>query len=216
MQFETNVFVNCPFDDGYRELLRPLLFTVIFLGFNPRIALESLDSGRPRIDKLLKLIRESAYAIHDLSRIKASKKGEYFRFNMPFELGLDVGCRTFKGGKWSKKKCLILETEKYRFQAAISDISNSDIVSHGDEPEAVVAAVRNWLNTEAKLSTEGPTRIWDEFNFFMAYNYDRLVERGFSTSDIKKIGVDELMAEMKAWVKRRRKDVGGAIRAKRR
>lgn len=216
MQFETNVFVNCPFDDGYRELLRPLLFTVIFLGFNPRIALESLDSGRPRIDKLLKLIRESAYAIHDLSRIKASKKGEYFRFNMPFELGLDVGCRTFKGGKWSKKKCLILETEKYRFQAAISDISNSDIVSHGDEPEAVVAAVRNWLNTEAKLSAEGPTRIWDEFNFFMAYNYDRLVERGFSTSDIKKIGVDELMAEMKAWVKRRRKDVGGAIRAKRR
>ena len=27
MAFDRNVFINCPFDDGYRPLLRPLLFT---------------------------------------------------------------------------------------------------------------------------------------------------------------------------------------------
>ncbi len=31
--FDQNVFVNCPFDDEYLPLLRPLLFTIIYLGF---------------------------------------------------------------------------------------------------------------------------------------------------------------------------------------
>src|SRR3954469_16569777 len=30
--FETDVFVNCPFDDKYTRLLRPLLFTLVDLG----------------------------------------------------------------------------------------------------------------------------------------------------------------------------------------
>src|SRR5688500_11733451 len=109
MRFQSNVFVNCPFDSEYLPLLRPLLFTIIYLGFTPRIALESLDSGSPRIEKIVSLIRDSQYAIHDLSRIKAKKTDELFRLNMPFELGVDVGCRLFKRGKWSRKRCLILE-----------------------------------------------------------------------------------------------------------
>ena len=59
MAFDRNVFINCPFDDEYLPLLRPLLFTTIYLGLNPRIALETLDSGQPRIDKIVRLITES-------------------------------------------------------------------------------------------------------------------------------------------------------------
>jgi len=70
MGFDRNVFVNCPFDDDYLPILRALLFTVTYLGFQPRIALESRDSGQSRIDTITALIRESKYAIHDLSRIK--------------------------------------------------------------------------------------------------------------------------------------------------
>ena len=58
MPFDRNVFINCPFDEGYLPLLRPLLFTTFYVGLNPRITLESLDSGRPRIDKIVKLITE--------------------------------------------------------------------------------------------------------------------------------------------------------------
>ncbi len=58
MAFDRNVFVNCPFDDAYLPLLRPLLFVILYVGLTPRIALESLDSGRPRIDKIISLIRE--------------------------------------------------------------------------------------------------------------------------------------------------------------
>lgn len=32
MAFATNVFVNCPFEEEFYPLLRPLLFTIIFLG----------------------------------------------------------------------------------------------------------------------------------------------------------------------------------------
>jgi len=30
--YEWNVFINCPFDKEYFPLLRPLLFTIIYLG----------------------------------------------------------------------------------------------------------------------------------------------------------------------------------------
>lgn len=68
MAFEENVFVNCPFDQQYLPLLRPLLFTVIYLGLKPRIALEAMDSGQARLDKIVGLIRDSKFSIHDLSQ----------------------------------------------------------------------------------------------------------------------------------------------------
>ena len=75
MDFGRNVFVNCPFDDAYLPLLRPILFVTLYLGLMPRIALESLDSGRPRIEKIIALIEQSKYAIHDLSRMQAERAG---------------------------------------------------------------------------------------------------------------------------------------------
>jgi hypothetical protein len=99
MAFDRNVFINCPFDEAYAPLLRPILFCIIYLGFDPRIAVERLDGGEPRIEKLFELIEESRFAIHDLSRLKARKAGELFRLNMPLELGLDIGCKRFKVGQ---------------------------------------------------------------------------------------------------------------------
>lgn len=52
MQYETSVFVNCPFDKDYIPLLRPLLFTILYLGLTPRIALERNDSGESRLDTI--------------------------------------------------------------------------------------------------------------------------------------------------------------------
>jgi hypothetical protein len=200
MAFKDNVFVNCPFDQAYLPLLRPLLFCVIYLGFTPRIALEALDSGAPRFEKIVTLIKQSKYAIHDLSRLQSSTAGEYFRLNMPFELGLDVGCRLFRSGQASTKRCLILEAERYRYQAAISDISNSDIGVHSNEPVKVITEVRNWLVNEAKLRASGPADVWARFNEFMAANSDALKLRGFSDADIEGLPVGELIGCMQDWV----------------
>jgi hypothetical protein len=201
MSFEKNVFVNCPFDKEYLPLLRPLLFCVLYLGFRPRIALEQLDSGQPRIEKIISLIKKSKFAVHDLSRLKAQKAGEYFRLNMPFELGLDVGCRLFRGGQWAGKKCLILESERYRYQAAISDLSNSDIAVHDNEPEKVIREVRNWLNNTARLRAPGPSQVWGRFNDFMADNHKLLSAKRFSKRDIEELPISELLSCIRRWVR---------------
>lgn len=203
MAFAKNVFVNCPFHEAYLPLLRPLLFTIIYLGFEPRIALERLDSGEARLLKIISLLSESQYAIHDLSRLKSENAGEYYRLNMPFELGLDVGCRVFGKGSLSKKKCLILEAERYRYQAAISDLSNSDIGVHDNKPQEVVSVVRNWLNNNLKRQAVGPSAIWGAFLDFMSDNYDRLKARGFSDLDVEKLPIDELMECIRRWVEKR-------------
>ncbi|MBZ0230668.1 MAG: hypothetical protein K8F58_19755 [Bauldia sp.] len=204
MPFETSVFLNCPFDDEYLPLLRPILFAIIDLGFTPRIALESLDSGKPRIEKIISLIEASKYAVHDLSRSQARAPGEYYRLNMPFELGLDVGCRLFRSDIYAEKKCLVLEAEPFRYQAALSDLSGSDIAVHNNDPTDALSGVRNWLNTAASLRAPGPTAIWNRFSDFMAGNYDLLKARGYSDEDIKRLPVPELIDDMQRWIAKNR------------
>jgi hypothetical protein len=201
MAFEDNIFINCPFDKGCISLLRPLLFTVLYAGLNPRIASERLHSGESRINKILELIRESRYAIHDLSRIQASKKGEYFRLNMPFELGLDIGCATFSSDPdLLSKRCLILEKERYRYQIAISDLSNSDIEAHHNDPVSLVAVVRSWLVNEVGRDLPGPSGLYDDFNLFMGENFDLLKSKGFSRDDIRILPISELTKYMREWL----------------
>ncbi len=77
-----DVFINCPFDQQYRPLLHALLFVVHDCGFHARAALEVEDSGEVRVQKILRIIGESPYGIHDISRVESP------RFNMPLELGL--------------------------------------------------------------------------------------------------------------------------------
>ena len=180
--------------------MRPLLFTILYLGFIPRMAIERANAGEPRITKIAELIEASRYGIHDLSRMVATTVGEVFRFNMPFELGLDYACRLFHGKKWEEKRCLILEAEKYRFQAALSDLSNSDIKEHGNKPDRVVLQVRNWLVQEGLGSGPSPTKIWYDFNDFMGSLFDQLVAKGWTADDLDNLPVTELLHHMKRWI----------------
>lgn len=200
MAFDRNVFVNCPFDEEFYPLLRPLLFTIIYLGLKPRIALEDADSGQLRIDKIVQLVSESRYAIHDLSRIEAIKAGELYRLNMPYELGLDAGCRHFGTEQQRSKKSLVLEKESFRYKVAFSDLSGYDIASHGNDPIQVVFEVRNWLKAVCKVSASGPTKIWSAFTDFMANNFDTLSLDGFSPSQIEKLPIAELIEHMESWI----------------
>jgi hypothetical protein len=102
--FEKNIFINCPFDDEYRPLLRAMLFTVIYCGLTPRIATERADSGEVRIRKIVELMKESKFSVHDISRIEPLKRGDLPRFNMPFELGMELGLRESSHGVWSKNQ----------------------------------------------------------------------------------------------------------------
>lgn len=200
-EYERNVFVNCPFDDDFRQLLLGIVFTIIYLGFKPRLSLERADSAESRIQKILELIEESKFGIHDLSRIVSSDKDEHYRMNMPFELGIDYGCKKLKGGKWSSKKILILEKERYRFHKAISDLSGSDIKNHDDRVDKAIIAVRDWFVTEELQRGDSGGRVWDNFNDFQAYLYDEVVEKDGHDST-ENVQISEIIHHMENWFAR--------------
>jgi hypothetical protein len=199
MPFEENVFINCPFDDQYLPLLRPMLFTLIYLGMTPRISSEAIDSGQARLEKIVEMIRLSKYGIHDLSRSQAQKKGEYFRLNMPFELGIDLGSRHFGQAEHKTKKILVLEAEPHKSKFSISDLSGCDLEAHKNDPYELIGIIRKWLINAALMDAVGTSKIESAFNDFMADNYDELVAKGFSNRDIQNLGVPELIQYMKEW-----------------
>jgi hypothetical protein len=85
-EYSKSVFVNCPFDDDYRQLLVSILFTVKYLGFTPRLTLETADSSNTCLATIVDFIATSKFGIHDLSRISVTSERKPARMNMPFEL----------------------------------------------------------------------------------------------------------------------------------
>jgi hypothetical protein len=198
--FETSVFVNCPFDEDYEPILQAVLFCILYLGFTPRIARERSDSAENRLDKIRELIEASKFSIHDLSRCQATRKGEYYRLNMPFELGIDYGCREYFGRGRDQKRILILEEKPYRYQAALSDLSGCDIQAHGGDYQKAVRKVRNWLANEAGAAAPGAGRILGRYVDFQGWHYRRQLDAGFSDEDIQDYPTKELLDAMVAWI----------------
>lgn len=166
-RFADSVFINCPIDLDYWPIFEAIVFCVIDCGFVPRSALEEVDSGQVRLLKIQRLIRSSRYAVHDLSRIEVTASNPLPRFNMPFEFGLDLGCRLYGTRKMRKKKCLVLEAQRYRYQAVLSDISGQDIRCHNNSPSDAIAVVRDWLRTASGRKTiPGAAHIQGRFASF--------------------------------------------------
>lgn len=110
------------------------------------------------------ILRIDLYAIHDLSRTELDNRNLLPRFNMPFELGLDLGCRWYGSKKQQTKSLLVLDKKRYRFQKFISDVSGQDPRAHNGSPARAVEVVRDWLTTEAKLNDiPGGTYIWKRY-----------------------------------------------------
>ncbi|MBI3652003.1 MAG: hypothetical protein HY231_13365 [Acidobacteria bacterium] len=143
--FNTSVFVNCPFDRQYQSLFEAMIFTVQLSGFKPRCAREESDSGDIRLRKLARIISECRYGIHDISRVQP----QIPRFNMPLELGMDLGCRYYGSPRQRRKQLLILDSDPHRYLRTISDLRGQDIESHHDDQQAVIQVVRNFLYTSA-------------------------------------------------------------------
>lgn len=147
MSYDRNVFINCPFDGEYERLLRALVFAVQACGFRPRSALELDDGSEVRLEKIMRIIADSRYGIHDLSRTELDEGGDLPRFNMPLELGLFLGAKYFGGPEQREKACIIFDRERYRYQRFCSDIAGQDIRAHNESEADVIRAVRDALAT---------------------------------------------------------------------
>lgn len=165
--FSRNVFVNCPFDDDYRPLFEAAIFAIFDCSYVPRCALEIDDSAQVRIDKIFRIVEECRFGVHDLSRTELDKSTGLPRFNMPLELGIFLGARRFGGPPHDQKSCLVLDVERFRYQAFISDISGQDIQSHGGDTGQIISKVRNWLSDASRRKTlPGGTTIRKRFQEF--------------------------------------------------
>ena len=140
-----NVFINCPFDDEYLPMLRAASFAIVFCGFRPRCALEVVDAGELRMTKILRLIQDCRLGMHDISRTALDETNQLPRFNMPLELGIFIGASHFGSGLQRKKKTLVVDVERFRYQKFISDIAGQDIKAHHNDPARFVAVIRDWL-----------------------------------------------------------------------
>ena len=198
MAYRDNLFINCPFDEDYFSLLKPLLFTTIYCGLKSKIS-QTRDSDNVRLEEIKQLIQQSRYSIHDLSRIEPSNVGDLPRFNMPFELGIDVGCKSYSNRV--DKKYLILEKLPYRYKEVLSDISGQDIKSHNDEPRLVIQLIRNWFRSIFPRRTIARySEIWDAYNEFQ-YDYREDMETYNLDPDyIWEIPFSELITNMKKWI----------------
>jgi hypothetical protein len=200
MPFSKNVFINCPFDDEYKPLLKSMLFTLLYLDFQPKIS-ETLSSFNIRINQIKKYIKDSKLAIHDLSRSRPMRRNDLPRFNMPYELGLDIGCITYGARKFKQKSLLIFETENYHYQKVLSDIAGQDIKSHGDDPQRLVSQVRNWLSAlNSRKILPGPTEIWLAFNQFTDDINTKLKRRGYTRSQIKNMPTGDYIKFARSWI----------------
>ena len=194
-----NVFINCPFDNTYFKLLKPLLFSLIYMELKPQIS-ETSDSGEIRLHKIKTLMQNSKYSIHDLSRMEPLRTKQLPRFNMPFECGIDFGIKLSNPQTYQNKKFLILEKDQYRYQRVISDISGNDIKAHKNNPEQIIKVVRDWFKP---IDNNIPRHkeIWLAFNEF-EFDYEEiLTAEGYNPKDINALTFSDIIENMTEWIK---------------
>lgn len=194
----SKVFINCPFDNQYFPLLKPLLFSLIYINLKPQIS-ETTDSGEVRLNKIKELMKISRFSIHDLSRMDPLKSGDLPRFNMPFECGIDFGLKFSNEARYAPKKILILEKENFRYQKVISDISGNDIKSHQNDPEKVIKAVRDWFKSSIK-DIPWYKEIWLAYNEFTFDYEDILTDSGYNPDDISSLTFMDIIELMDSWI----------------
>ena len=139
------VFINCPFDAGYTDLFRTLVFTFSYLDHFPVFS-ETTSSTDYRLQRIVDLISHASLGVHDLSRHTAKNAGELSRFNLPLELGLDIGSKLFGGKKYDHKKIIVLDHSPHDYDPYIGDISGQDIIVHKNGPRILMEEIRNWLS----------------------------------------------------------------------
>jgi hypothetical protein len=200
MSFDKNIFINCPFDKKYKPLLKALLFIILYLEFEPQISVTE-SSSHSRITEIMRLIENSKYSIHDISRCEPLKIGELPRFNMPYEMGLDIGCSIYGTNEQKTKKCLILESVKNRYDMVISDISGQDIKEHNDKPKKVIGKVLEWFAANKAIPIDqipSLSKTWTKYLDCNAKIVVSLINSDYTIPEINDLSIPQYIHAMKS------------------
>ena len=135
------VFLNIPYDQGFRTLYLAYVVGLVHLGFEPRVTFGLRNETR-RLDKILAEIQGCRYSIHDLSRVGPDRNPPYTtpRFNMPFELGLAVAWQKLNPAIHS---WFVFEAKTYRVQKSLSDLNGYDPQIHDGRVQGIMRELCN-------------------------------------------------------------------------
>ena len=144
-----------------------MCFTIQLCGYEPRCALDFKDSAQSRFHKIADLIVECGLSIHDISRVELDNSSGLPRFNMPLELGADLGLRLKGPQKQRDRRVLILEKDQHRYDITTSDISGQDIEAHHNSETEIIARVRDWLSAGAHEPLAGAAAIQADYETYL-------------------------------------------------
>lgn len=179
-----DVFINCPFDADYQSSFDAIVFTVFACGFRARSAKEVDDGSEVRFEKLIRIIEECRFGIHDISRTELDDENDLPRFNMPLELGLFLGAKRYGDAGQKKKRAIIFDIEKYRYQRFISDLAGMDVHAHGGNPSTLVQEVRDWLANVSHRKLPSGARVLALYGQFQADLPTAAEELGFEPHEL--------------------------------
>jgi len=131
-----SVFLNCPFDSKYENLYLALIAGATALGLTPRCVLE-IPTTAARLTRLVDLISQCDYSIHDLSRVQLSGPAPRF------ELGLAVAVGVHEN--YGNHHWIVLEAVRYRLLRSLSDLNGFDPFIHGNSVSACSASLLTLL-----------------------------------------------------------------------
>ena len=189
------VFINCPFDSEYRPLFEAIVFTLYACGYEPKCALEIIDSGYNRLTKIVDLIDLCDFSLHDISRTELNAH-QLPRFNMPFELGIAFG-RRFSRRSPGPTRLLVLDREPHRYLEFLSDLRGCDPLAHADDPRNVIREVRHWLSALETIPLNGPSHFQRWFETFQADLPAVCSESGLDRDDLS---FNDLVFCVRFWV----------------
>ncbi len=141
-----SVFLNIPYDSAFESLYLAYIVGLTQLGLRINATLAVPNQGR--LDKIITLIEQSDYSIHDLSRIEVSRGVP--RFNMPVELGLALYRSHITRGK---HRVFIFERKRYRAQRSTSDVNGIDPQIHNGTPKGLMGGLRNIFRQPGDVTT---------------------------------------------------------------
>jgi hypothetical protein len=124
---------------------------------------------------------------------------------MPLELGLFLGAKSFSDiPKQKRKRCLILDSEPYRYQKFISDIAGQDIRPHHGKPVEALKQTRNWLATVSDRTLPGSLETERLYNEFRKDLPDILAKLALRPEDVQFVEYVKVAME---WLKDRQHSV---------
>lgn len=197
--YAARVFINCPFDDGFKPLFDAIVFAIHDLGFRARHAL--IDDGTViRIERIAAEIATSMYSLHDMSRVELGKN-KLPRFNMPFEAGIAYTVHAMQPQRRTHHMG-VLDAKAYQYQASISDLAGLDPKIHNNDPAEAIACVREFLRRKScRTDLPGAAHVQRRYLAFQAALPKGARAGKRSVSELKSWSyVNDLQDLMAGWI----------------